>query len=836
MNPNGRERSRTPLLPSHSPVTAIAYTNRLTLVTTIFALLLTLGLFPTAAVQAQNHPNGVDFLGPDGVTYPDFTHAGLPNGNIIPDVPVVVTISPGGNDKQNIENAIQQAHNMGGGAILLSNGVYNVSSQIDIPYSNIVLRGQSRTGTIVNLTGTSSSDRGLFHFRGTKGSNRRWLQQPVPRGAMEINLNGSSGFTPQVGEYMFLCLRGLPPEFENKFKPENYSGYYAEEFAFDMLKVVETDGDILKISTPIKEGFDPSIQDMFLEPMNVVRNCGVENLTIETPNKQLSNGVTFEGAAECWVKSVTINKVGRHPVYYSKVWGAKHILIEDCVFDDAWHKGGGAQGYGGFEWAYDCMMRNVVMKDLRHAPNVQGFASGNVFTNCDFYNSNAEMHTFFARHNLIENCRIFKGDHWHGPIWTTKYIDAIDHNHNPGAGRHVLFNNYMDGGTGGGGLRIGGLNYWDVYAYNFIDAKGTSKNGVLAFPIEIFDFCDEMAFVGNVVVNRKESGPMGTYNNPENGSYEHAAVVFQPGYKANWGQTGIGTETMPYAYQYAQHKQPDGPRPDSPPIMQGTYAVDGADIHFIHNQFFGNGPNRGFVGYNTPATDINNTFKEDIPAQLPQPEPFAVSLYEWQMQVKQDQIQQPGGVFPVELLSFDVQEVGGNAGLSWKTTSEVNSAHFVIERSTDFQAFELVDQVPAAGTSDEVRTYSFQDEWVQADVTYYYRLRMVDLDGAFEYSNTLSFRLGENKGAKIDVYPNPVQDAFTVDILPAPEQILGSLQLTVVDQLGRHLYRHSIEANTPDAQTISHRVQVGDWVPGIYYVTLSNPAKVLASKIIVVTE
>ncbi|WP_028982264.1 T9SS type A sorting domain-containing protein [Sporocytophaga myxococcoides] len=111
---------------------------------------------------------------------------------------------------------------------------------------------------------------------------------------------------------------------------------------------------------------------------------------------------------------------------------------------------------------------------------------------------------------------------------------------------------------------------------------------------------------------------------------------------------------------------------------------------------------------------------------------------------------------PVDFLSFDVKKVSNGNILLWKTTSETNSSHFVLERSIDGINFESVGRVKAAGNSGSVLSYSYLDSRVFSSYeTVYYRIQEVDLDGSFTYSKLKS--LSDKSSGFASVFPIPVK-------------------------------------------------------------------------------
>src|SRR5204862_3127439 len=81
-----------------------------------------------------------------------------------------------------------------------------------------------------------------------------------------------------------------------------------------------------------------------------------------------------------------------------------------------------------------------------------------------------------------------------------------------------------------------------------------------------------------------------------------------------------------------------------------------------------------------------------------------------------------------------------SVSLEWKTSSELNSKEFDVERSVDGVNFEAISIVPAAGNSTVTINYSHRDEDHPQKSVLYYRLKLLDIDGRYEYSKVLRLR------------------------------------------------------------------------------------------------
>jgi hypothetical protein len=122
-------------------------------------------------------------------------------------------------------------------------------------------------------------------------------------------------------------------------------------------------------------------------------------------------------------------------------------------------------------------------------------------------------------------------------------------------------------------------------------------------------------------------------------------------------------------------------------------------------------------------------------------------------------------VLPVELVTFSAMAMQDYIQLDWKTAAELNNEYFDIERSEDGKTFKAIGQVEGNGTTTIAIDYQYDDMEVEQNVNYYYRLKQVDTDGSFAYSNVETARIKSGKGELL-VYPNPVgnENELTVEL------------------------------------------------------------------------
>lgn len=122
--------------------------------------------------------------------------------------------------------------------------------------------------------------------------------------------------------------------------------------------------------------------------------------------------------------------------------------------------------------------------------------------------------------------------------------------------------------------------------------------------------------------------------------------------------------------------------------------------------------------------------------------------------------------------------------LNWQTASELNNAGFYLQRSTDGTNFEDIGWIAGNGTSTSINKYSFNDKNVEVNVGYYYRLKQIDTDNSFNYSNVLFGKLIGNHFDVLNIYPNPASINPTVTVFSPIED---HVETTIMDVLGRKI-------------------------------------------------
>ena len=114
------------------------------------------------------------------------------------------------------------------------------------------------------------------------------------------------------------------------------------------------------------------------------------------------------------------------------------------------------------------------------------------------------------------------------------------------------------------------------------------------------------------------------------------------------------------------------------------------------------------------------------------------------------------GELPVELLSFTAVNNNNKVVLNWSTATELNNHGFEIERSPDKTNWSLIGFKEGNGTTTEIHNYSFTDDLLGVSSSkLFYRLKQVDYNGSFEYSDIVEVDIAPSIYSLSQNYPNP---------------------------------------------------------------------------------
>ncbi|MEM7103886.1 MAG: T9SS type A sorting domain-containing protein [Bacteroidota bacterium] len=181
-------------------------------------------------------------------------------------------------------------------------------------------------------------------------------------------------------------------------------------------------------------------------------------------------------------------------------------------------------------------------------------------------------------------------------------------------------------------------------------------------------------------------------------------------------------------------------------------------------------------------------------------------------------------LLPVELVNFDANLTDNfRVKLSWQTATEIDNDYFVVERSSNGILFEEIERISGAGTSFTTIDYQTFDER-PLNGTNYYRLKQVDFDGSFDYSQIRVVEI-QKEIAPLSIYPNPATTEAYIELPDGFEKYI----IQVYDISGRVIFENQYDNHRGSLVELN----VGDWPSGAYVVTILVDEGVLSKKLIV---
>jgi hypothetical protein len=169
---------------------------------------------------------------------------------------------------------------------------------------------------------------------------------------------------------------------------------------------------------------------------------------------------------------------------------------------------------------------------------------------------------------------------------------------------------------------------------------------------------------------------------------------------------------------------------------------------------------------------------------------------------------------PVELIYFDAEQSGKHVACKWITSVEINNDHFELERSTDLMNFGMIGNVRGfgAGMSSGNLYYDFTDhDFCTGKV--YYRLKQVDVNGMYVYSNVVSV---DCKNSMINLSPNPTSKNVLLNFYEPSD---GNAIVEVADMIGQIVFRKNYTVHSGYNEL---EVEAATLPDGVYYLKVIN--------------
>jgi poly(beta-D-mannuronate) lyase len=175
-------------------------------------------------------------------------------------------------------------------------------------------------------------------------------------------------------------------------------------------------------------------------------------------------------------------------------------------------------------------------------------------------------------------------------------------------------------------------------------------------------------------------------------------------------------------------------------------------------------------------------------------------------------------IVPVHLVRFTLTQTANAYKLNWLVENEVNFLKYEVEVSDDGNNFKKSATVYANNQSN----YQY-DYYGAVKQDKYFRLRLIDKDGSFSYSNIVSIKKSDK--LQISLYPNPTKDFISVSL----SKVKSNSKLIVVDNIGKIIQKIQLVNNTTSIST-------DGLVSGMYFIQILENGELISSLPFVISK
>lgn len=190
-----------------------------------------------------------------------------------------------------------------------------------------------------------------------------------------------------------------------------------------------------------------------------------------------------------------------------------------------------------------------------------------------------------------------------------------------------------------------------------------------------------------------------------------------------------------------------------------------------------------------------------------------------------DYLYEPIGGLAVDVLSFDGKSNGGFTVLNWETSSEFAHDRFEIESAQDGKNFVQIGKIKGNGTTALTKGYAFKD-YSPVHGKNYYRLKMIDEQGQFEYSETIV--VAHQASDDILVFPNPTNGSAVNVIWNKP--LSNNFRIDMLNASGQNVFAAQIKTN---GRGINEVLSLPELAKGMYILRFHMPTKILYKKLMI---
>lgn len=196
-----------------------------------------------------------------------------------------------------------------------------------------------------------------------------------------------------------------------------------------------------------------------------------------------------------------------------------------------------------------------------------------------------------------------------------------------------------------------------------------------------------------------------------------------------------------------------------------------------------------------------------------------------------------GEILPIELIYFEGFAISNGILIRWGTATEVNNFGFEVQRADTSMIFEYVDFVPGSGNSNSPKHYFLIDSTLPGPGLYLYRLKQIDTDGSYHFSDTIQVAFNplsvenENSNSKSDITLSNNYLEKQIELNLKDLSISSNFVVEIYSILGKKIFQH-----TYDLISNQLKISYSNFPSGVYVIAIKTPKKILSIHKFIVTR
>ena len=264
------------------------------------------------------------------------------------------------------------------------------------------------------------------------------------------------------------------------------------------------------------------------------------------------------------------------------------------------------------------------------------------------------------------------------------------------------------------------------------------------------------------------------------------------------------------------------------PLTNEASGGDGGDVNSGAQHGGGGGGGQGVIFYSTaaPSTNITTTTNNGSGGCNDNSSPCSNPASTGSGTSGTGIFGPATGPLPVTLVKFHAYAAENSVQLEWMTASEINNDYFLVQRSFDAVNWEEIAELDGHGNSTAIHSYDYIDDQPVLG-TSYYRLKQVDFNGDYEYSEIRAVEFTSSK-FRFSIYPNPANESIRL-VTSGVENKSNNFNIRISNLQGIEVINQTVVS---EVGNLNLSINIQGLLPGTYIVHITSNSYTKTTKLI----